>query len=73
MKEKIAYIFCVLDGLLCLLFMVSAIKENNTATYGIAALTSVGMWVMYSIGFIVTLIIFIVLIVLLIYKHTKKR
>lgn len=54
----------ILDGIACIIFLILLIIENSVSATGLTALDSVGKWVLFGIGFITTLVIFLILIIL---------
>lgn len=73
MREKFLYVLCFVDGIICLISLVSVIKESFVHTKGLAALSSVGRWVISIFSFGGTAIILIVIIALIIVGRRKRK
>lgn len=73
MKKKTLTIAFLLDGIMCLVFLALTIYENQNASFGMAALTSLGRWVIYAVVFIITFIIFVILGAIIIWNKHKNK
>ena len=71
MIEKMTVGLAILDGIACIIFFVLLIRENSVSATGLAALDSVGNWVLFGIGFVVTFVIFLILVILLCIKMKR--
>ena len=73
MKKKTLPIVFLLDGIICLVSLALAIYENQNTSLGMAALTSLGRWVIYAAVFVITFIVFVILGAIIIWKKHKKK
>ncbi len=73
MKKKVLKILCLIDAIICMLFLLLAIYENGIAKTGLGALESVGKWCLYVGIVIISSIILLILVYLLIQEEKKKE
>ena len=71
--KKTLKILCILDGIICLVSFILLIYENRISAAGMAAMSSMGRWVVYGLVFIGTAVILAVLIILMIFYNHKNN
>lgn len=71
MKKKV--IFYIIDTLWIIVFFTLAYQVNENESYGLAALTDVGYFVLYSFLFIFGVIVMLIVSGIIIIQWIKRR
>lgn len=64
--------FCLfMDIVACIILFLLLFYESSSYAVGMAALSSVGRWVIYLIAFIFSIVCLIALLIVIVVKHKK--
>ena len=69
MKKITLYAFLLIDVVLLVFSFIQLNLENNNSSTGLAALSSVGNWVIYCFILVLSIIVLLILFVLIFLKY----